>query len=441
MRLTVPSQLRRPVCLIAQAAIYGLCLLWCRSAFEAIYLASIPGLLVWAVLSRPSGHPRLSRRHLIYSAVLAALVAGYVLGYARVTPSVTARWGEIVAAMYFLGSLHVILWCLDAAVGAGFSRVLGLCRVGAVRWRRAAEVGVRVGAVCLLGGPVVAAALTTHWVKFDDATDPGRLCGLPFERAGFYTSDGVHVRGWYIPSHDALGDDSTVILVPGRGMGKASVLGQAKKLTDNGSNVLLMDLRGEGASSGHTRGFGVVESKDVSAAVRYLRQAHPQQSRQVFALGISQGASAVLGAAATDRRIDAVVADSVIPSPRDQIDRATSWLPWPLDRYFREATLVLASVQLGHDLRSEAPGARIAWVSPRPVLLIHGQADTAVPIHAAEHLYASAGRPAMLWRVPGAGHAESFLKDPQGYSQVVSKTFKSVRVGLPAFQWASSGNR
>ncbi|MCJ7543847.1 MAG: alpha/beta fold hydrolase [Phycisphaerae bacterium] len=441
MRLTVPSQLRRPVYLVALAAIYGLCLLLCGSAFEAVYLASVPGLLAWIVLARPSAHPSLSRRHLVYLAVLAVLVTGYLFGYARVTPLVTVRWGEIVAAMYFLGSLHVILWCLDAAVHAGTTRVLSLCRVGAVRWRRAVEAGVRVGAMFLLGGPVVAAALTTHWVKFDDANDPRRLCGLPYERAGFYTSDGVHIRAWYIPSHDALGDDSTVILVPGRGMGKASALGQATKILASGSNVLLVDLRGEGASSGHSRGFGVVESKDVSAAVCYLRQAHPHQSRQVFALGISQGATAVLGAAATDRRIEAVVADSVPPSPRDEIGRATSWLPWPLGGYFREATLVLASMHLGHDLRLEAACSRIAWVSPRPVLLIHGQEDTAVPIGTAERLYASAGGPVRLWRVPGAGHAEPFLKDPRGYAQVVTKTFKSVRLGLPAFQWASGTNR
>ena len=441
MHLAALLQLRRWECLIAQAAIYGLCLLLCRSAFEAVYLALIPGLLVWAVLCRPVGHPRLCRRHAVYFGVLAALVAGYVFGYAKVTPWVSVRWGEIVAAMYFLGSLHVILWCLDAAVRKGLSAALGLCRVGAVRWRGAAEASVRVAAMLVLGGPIVAAALTTHWVKFADATDPSRLCGLAYQSAGFYTSDGLHIRGWYIPTRDALGGDSTVILVPGRGMGKASALGQAKKLTASGSNVLLVDLRGEGASEGHLRGFGVVESKDVSAAVRYLRQVHPQQSRQVFALGISQGASAVLGAAATDRRIDAVVADSVLPSPREEIARATSWLPWPLDPYFPEATLLLASVQLGHDLRSEAPCGRIAWISPRPVLLIHGLADTTVPIHTAEQLYVSAGRPAMLWRVPGAGHAEPFLKDPQGYSQVVSKTLKSVRVGLPPFEWASAGSR
>jgi pimeloyl-ACP methyl ester carboxylesterase len=172
-----------------------------------------------------------------------------------------------------------------------------------------------------------------------------------------------------------------------------------------------------------------------------LRQAHPGRSRQVFALGISQGASAVLGAAARDPRIEAVVADSVLPSPRDQIGQATSWLPWPLGAYFREATLALASVQLGCDLSTEAVCRRIAWIGPRPILLIHGQADTAAPIGTVEQLCRSARTPVMLWRVPQARHAEPFLKDPHGYSQVVSETLRSVRVGLPAFQWASPANR
>jgi pimeloyl-ACP methyl ester carboxylesterase len=438
VHLTIPPQYRRSVCLLAVAVVYGLCVLMTGSASQALYLAAVPAFFVCAVILQPGARLAPARRHLIYAAVLAAMVGGYLVAYAAVTRTVTVRWSELAAAMYFLGSLHVILWCLDAVVRAGVLRALTLCRVAAPRWRRRAEVGLRIAAMFLLGGPVVAAALTTHWVKFADATDPAIACGLGYERAGFYTSDGVHLAGWFIPTHDALGCDSTVILVPARGMGKASALGQAKRLVAIGSNVLLMDLRGEGGSSGHERGFGVVESKDVSAAVRYLRQAHPQRSRQVFAMGISQGASAVLGAAARDPRIEAVVADSVLPSPRDQIGQATCRLPWPLGAYFREATLGLASAQLGCDLSAEAVCRRIAWVAPRPILLIHGQADTAAPIDAVEQLCRSARTAVMLWRVPQAGHAEAFLMDPQGYSNVVSKTLRSVRVGQPAFRWVSA---
>jgi alpha-beta hydrolase superfamily lysophospholipase len=427
--------------MVAVAAVYGLCVLLTGSAAEAVYLAAVPGFVVGVILSGPGRGPRLARRHVIYAAVLGVLVAGYLFGYAAVARTVRVRWSEIAAAMYFLGSLHVILWGLDSLARAGASRALGFCRIAPLRWRRAAEVALRIAAMFLVGGPLVAAALTTHWVKFADATDPALACGLGYEQAGFYSTDGVHLRGWFIPTHDALGGDTTVILVPARGMGKASALDQAKKLVKIGSNVLLMDLRGEGDSSGHERGFGVLEAKDVSAAVRYLRQVHPQGSRQVFALGISQGACAVLEAAARDPRIEAVVADSMLPSPRDQIDRATSWLPWPLGAYVREATLGLASVQLGCDLSAEAVDRRIAWIGPRPVLLIHGQADAAAPIGPIERLCRSAGIPVLLWRVPHAGHAEAFLTDPQGYAQVVSNTLRSVRAGLPAFQWASPGGR
>lgn len=442
MHLAIPARLRRPAFLMVEAAIYGLCVLLSGSAFEAVYIAAVPGFLAWVLLTRPNGHGRRpSKRHLVYCGLLGAAVTGYVVGYAKVTPGVTVRWGEVAAAMYFLGSLHVILWCLDAGVRAGFPRALALCRIKGPRWRATAETGLRIAAMFLIGVPLVAAALTTHWVKFGDATDPGQLCGLPYERAGFYSSDGVHLRAWFMPTRDAIGGDSTVILVPARGMGKAGAIRQAKSLMETGSNVLLVDLRGEGDSEGHLRGFGVVESKDVSAAVSYLRQVRPRQSRQVFALGISEGASAVLGAAATDQRIEAVVADSVLPSPRDEIRQSTSWLPWPLGGYFREATLLFASVQLGHDLRAEGASGSIPWISPRPVLLIHGQADTAVPMQAVEKLCSSAGYPIMLWRVPGAGHAEPFLREPQGYSQVVSKTLRSVRAGLPAFQWARGGSQ
>ena len=58
----------------------------------------------------------------------------------------------------------------------------------------------------------------------------------------------------------------------------------------------------------------MAESTDVTAAVRYLRQVHPGQSSTLFALGVSEGATAVLEAAQQDGRIDAVVIDSAFPS-------------------------------------------------------------------------------------------------------------------------------
>ena len=90
----------------------------------------------------------------------------------------------------------------------------------------------------------MASALVTHWVKFDDSSDLRQLAGLTYQPVGFWTSDNVHVRGWYAPSKVRYAD-ATAILVPGRGMGKASLAPLAKMLNDDALNVLLVDMRGK----------------------------------------------------------------------------------------------------------------------------------------------------------------------------------------------------
>ncbi|HET7317777.1 MAG TPA: alpha/beta hydrolase, partial [Nitrospirota bacterium] len=53
----------------------------------------------------------------------------------------------------------------------------------------------------------------------------------------------------------------------------------------------------------------------------------------------------------------------------------------------------------------------IAQVSPVPVLVIHGEMDTVVPVHHAEALFDAARPPKELWLVPAEGHVRSFAND------------------------------
>ena len=118
-----------------------------------------------------------------------------------------------------------------------------------------------------------------------------------------------------------------------------------------------------------------------------------------------------------------------------------AWLPWPLSEYFQQSTLALASVQLGRNLFQEGALHSIERITSKPILLIHGSADTTVPMRAAEELCSAAAAPAMLWRVRQAGHAEAFLRSPQEYAEVVGKTFRSVQAGLPPFDWVRTEER
>lgn len=421
---------------LAEMAVFGLSVAFCQLPADAVYMAAVPGFLVYVALFRKDAAKRLSWRHGVYFLTLGLAATACLIALARITPLVRLSWQEVLVTVYFLAALYILLWAADQVINAGLGRAFGIAGDARLpRWRAVPKTVLRVLVLVFLGGPFVASAMATHWPKFEDTSDPAQLCGIKYERVGFCTADGVRLQGWFMPALD-ISSETTVIVAPGRGMTKAYFLPHAVMLADNWFNVLLLDLRGEGESEGHSRGFGVVEARDVVGALDYLRQARPQQSRHIFALGISQGASAVLAAAGQDARIEAVVADSTFPHPATELEGMTPRLPWPLGAYFQKATLLLASAQLGCNLFESGACHDVARISPRPILLIHGWEDQAVPVCEAEELFSTARDPAMLWKVPGAGHGESLNSNPVDYSRVIGRTLRSVRLGLPPFQWA-----
>lgn len=428
---------RRALFVVAEAVVFGLSWALCQSTADVLYAAAVPGFLVYAVLFRRDAAKRLSWRHGVYFSVLGLGAAGALVALARMTPLVHLSWVEVAGAVYFLAALYILVWAADQVLNEGLSRAFGVAGDAHQPRRRVLPKTVlRVVALVLLGGPFVAAAMAIHSPKFIDTTNPEQLGGIAYEPVAFCTADNVRLQGWFIPALD-MTSETTVIVAPARGMSKAYFLPHALILADSWFNVLLVDLRGEGSSEGHTRGFGVIEARDVLGALEYLRQARPWQSRHVYALGVSQGASAVLAAARGDARIEAVVADSAFPHPAAELGGMLPWLPWPLDGYFRTATLLAASAQLGCNLFQEGACRDIAAISPRPVLLIHGGEDRAVSARDAQALFSAAGDPALLWTVRGAGHGEALDASPVDYSRAVCTMLRSVRLGLPPFQWAA----
>ena len=63
-------------------------------------------------------------------------------------------------------------------------------------------------------------------------------------------------------------------------------------------------------------------------------------------------------------------------------------------------------------------------IAPRPILFIHGDHDPYVTIADVEALYAAAGEPKELWRVPEAGHREADKSRPAEYRERVIDFFE-----------------
>jgi alpha-beta hydrolase superfamily lysophospholipase len=285
-----------------------------------------------------------------------------------------------------------------------------------------AKTSCRVFCVTAIAIPYLIAVFMVNWIKFADNTNPSLQFGLDFKQVSFEATDATKLKGWFIPSVRDK-SNSTIIISPGRGTTKAGFLSYARIFSENGQNVLLFDHRGQGASSGHTRSFGQLESNDVKGAVEYLKKFQSDSSKYIFALGISHGAPAVISAAADDSRIQAVILDSAFISSGSFINRITYWLPGYINTYLNITTRIFASGLTGCNFFHEDNRyTDIANISPRPVLIFHGTSDKISDYKQAKKLYESAKDPKKICIIPAAGHAQILLYTRERYIQEITET-------------------
>jgi pimeloyl-ACP methyl ester carboxylesterase len=115
-------------------------------------------------------------------------------------------------------------------------------------------------------------------------------------------------------------------------------------------------------------------------------------------------------------RIVAVVADSVPPELAIVV---ASRIPVPFGRRFADRAFGRIARTAGADPRATQPARSVPLLEDVPLLLIHGDADTTVPLRDARRLAALAPAGTHLV-VAGAGHGEGHAADPLAYEAAVT---------------------
>src|SRR3972149_4968729 len=87
--------------------------------------------------------------------------------------------------------------------------------------------------------------------------------GFAYEAVTLQTTDGLTLRGWYIPSRNR----AAVIMLHGYGGNRTEMLNRAIVLARHGYGALLYDERASGESDGTQRTFGWQDAADVPLAV------------------------------------------------------------------------------------------------------------------------------------------------------------------------------
>jgi fermentation-respiration switch protein FrsA (DUF1100 family) len=83
----------------------------------------------------------------------------------------------------------------------------------------------------------------------------------------------------------------------------------------------------------------------------------------------------------------------------------------------------LTGWRFGYRFGDVRPIDAVAALSPRPLLIIHGEADTVIPVSHARLLYEAAGEPKRLWLFPGAEHCGGYFVHRPAYAARVTSFF------------------
>lgn len=115
---------------------------------------------------------------------------------------------------------------------------------------------------------------------------------VPYKTVNIATADGEQLEAWHAIQNPAA---ATVILFHGHSSNKGAVAPEAQQFYKLGYNLLMVDFRAHGASSGSNCSIGHYETRDVTAAYRYIQQ---QSAQPIVLWGISLGAATIIKAVA-----------------------------------------------------------------------------------------------------------------------------------------------
>jgi pimeloyl-ACP methyl ester carboxylesterase len=254
--------------------------------------------------------------------------------------------------------------------------------------------------------------------------------------------DGLRLAARWLPA-DGPGTDwpldphEAILLLHGYSGSIAPDLVEYGPFLRRTAGVLGLDFRGHGGSDDGLTTFGLLETEDIAGALAWLGE---RGVTRVAMVGTSMGGIAAIAAVAVlgDGSLAAADGDPAAPRDVDLAPRplvvgivADSTAPelevpvgtrvrGPAGRFVAARLFDNAARVLGADPRATEPARVIGLLESLPLLLIHGDADTTVPIADARRLAALAGPASAQWIVPGAGHSAGHAVAGEDYEKRVT---------------------
>jgi len=238
---------------------------------------------------------------------------------------------------------------------------------------------------------------------------PADVGVVGYEAVTLTTSDGLALQAWYVPPP---GDEPGPALVFAHGLAsnREHWLTELPILYEAGYGGIFFSFRNHGASEGDITTMGLLEVRDVRAALDYLLAQPGVDPDRVAIVGDSLGGATALLAAAQMPELKAVVAVSPYSSVVNVVgDRAGTDFNLPA-RPTADLVLFFTNRLSGENLYEVDVLAAAEAIPPRPVWISHGTQDRTTPVINAERVVAALGGAANpnvdVWLVENAGHSE-----------------------------------
>ncbi|PYG89130.1 serine aminopeptidase S33 family [Ruminiclostridium sufflavum DSM 19573] len=246
-----------------------------------------------------------------------------------------------------------------------------------------------------------------------------------YKNISFYTGGEAEdkINGWFFPSGTSK---TSVLLVHGYGKNRLQFNEETFKLisqfTNKDINVLTIDLRGSGNSSGSINTFGKNETADILSSIKYLKQIGTDR---IILMGFSTGASSCLSAVSETPYRDSIIG-VIGDSPYSTVDNYTDYLinsssllsEWPFKYTIKFCVNKLSKVTSDLDIIPKIPA-----LIPTPVFLIDGAQEDIPASDNTKLLYEMYYRkspvPAYYWNSGAQEYCNSFLEYPEQYMDKV----------------------
>jgi len=225
-----------------------------------------------------------------------------------------------------------------------------------------------------------------------DATP--RDWGLAYEAVDLHTPDGVHLHGWYVPR---AGSKRVILFLHGNA-GNISHRGESIAIFHRlGLNVLIVDYRGYGKSSGQPTERGLY--RDALTAWRYLTNTRGVDPRHIVVFGRSLG-GAVAAELASRVKPGALILESTFDSARSMAHAAFPLLSR------------LMVLRYGFDTRSRVRRVHC------PLLVVHSAEDDIIPYYMGTRIFEAAKQPKEMLTLHG-DHNTGFVQSQPEYEHAL----------------------